>query len=67
MNYQYVAYTKDWKIVKGTLNVASESVAEQTLVRQGYQPISLKSMPVMPTFEQLFPSLCHSNPCQLHP
>ncbi len=57
MNYQYVAYTKDWKIVKGTLNVASESVAEQTLVRQGYQPISLKSMPVMPTFEQLFPSL----------
>ena len=57
MNYQYVAYTKDWKIVKGTLNVASEVVAEQTLVRQGYQPISVKSQPVMPSLEQLFPSL----------
>ena len=57
MNYQYVAYTKDWKIVKGTLSVASESVAEQTLVRQGFQPISVKSMAAMPSIEQLFPSL----------
>ncbi|UCH43223.1 MAG: type II secretion system F family protein [Dehalococcoidales bacterium] len=57
MNYQYVAYTKDWKIVKGTLSVASEAVAEQTLIRQGYQPISVKSMAAMPSIEQLFPSL----------
>ena len=62
MNYQYVAYTKDWKIVKGTLNVVSEVVAEQTLVRQGYQPISVKSQPVMPSLEQLFPSLFSVKP-----
>jgi len=62
MAYQYVAYTNDWKIVKGTINVASEKAAEQILFKQGYQPISVKPLTVMPSIDQLFPSLFKVKP-----
>jgi len=57
MNFQYVAYTNDWKVVKGAINVDSEKSAEQALIKQGYQPISIKPASSMPALDQLFPSL----------
>ena len=57
MNFQYVAYTGDWKVVKGVIDVDSEKSAEQALVKQGYQPISIKTASSMPALDQLFPSL----------
>ena len=57
MNYQYVAYTNENKIVKGTISVASEKAAEQALMRQGYQPITLKPLTLMFSLEKILPSL----------
>jgi len=57
MNFQYVAYTGDWKVVKGAIDVDSEKAAEQALIKQGYQPISIKTASSMPALDQLFPSL----------
>ena len=65
MNYQYVAYTNDWKIVKGTIDVASEKAAEQALIKQGYQPITLKPLSSMPAIEELFPSLFTVKPKEI--
>ncbi len=62
MNFQYVAYTSDRRIVKGMIDVASELAAEQALIKQGYQPITLKSMTKMPAMEQIFPSLFKVKP-----
>ncbi len=58
MTYKYTAYTPDKKIAHGTLDVASESLAESALYRAGYAHIlSLKE--VTPSFspEKLLPSL----------
>jgi type IV pilus assembly protein PilC len=39
MAYKYKAYTSDKKIVEGTIDVSSESVAEGTLYRAGYERV----------------------------
>ncbi len=57
MPYEYVAYTNEQKIVKGAINVASETAAEQALERQGYKLVTLKPVATMPAIEQVFPSL----------
>jgi type IV pilus assembly protein PilC len=58
MNYRYVAYTRhDKKLVKGTIDGASEAVATQLLLNQGYQPITLKQTTTRPPIEEMFPSL----------
>ena len=63
MNYQYVAYTDEWKIVKGTISVATETAAEQALRKRGYQPITLKPQTsFMIPMEQVFPTLFQVKP-----
>jgi len=58
MDYQYIGYTQDKKVVKGTLAAANQGVATQVLNRQGYQILSLKPVAAfMPSWEQAFPSL----------
>jgi len=58
MTYKYTAYSIDKKIVHGTLEVASESVAEGTLYRAGYEHIlSLKEVTPGLSLERLLPSL----------
>jgi type IV pilus assembly protein PilC len=58
MTYKYTAYTPDKKIVHGTLDVASESLAEGTLYRAGYERIlSLQKATPGFTLERLLPSL----------
>ncbi len=58
MSYQYTAYTLDKRIVQGAIDATSESMAEETLYRAGYQRVlSLKEVrpglslaELMPTF-----------------
>ncbi|MDP2952037.1 MAG: type II secretion system F family protein [Chloroflexota bacterium] len=56
MPYHYVASTIDNRVVKGTISVSSESVAEETLERAGYRVLSLKPLRPKPNLEQLFPT-----------
>jgi type IV pilus assembly protein PilC len=46
MDYQYVAYTEDKKLVKGKLSATSEEAAINLLSYGGYQAVSLK--PITP-------------------
>jgi len=63
MDYQYIGYTKDKELVKGTVAAASQEVATESLARQGYQVLSLKPVAAfMPTWEKLFPSLFQVKP-----
>jgi type IV pilus assembly protein PilC len=58
MPYKYTAYTNDKRMAQGTLDVASESLAEEALYRAGYQRIiSLRETPPAPSLETLIPSL----------
>lgn len=62
MNYSYVAYNEDKKLIRGTVNVSSEEVAEKLLLRQGYQPIMVKPRAALPAVDELFPSLFSIKP-----
>jgi len=44
MNYSYVAYTADRKLVKGTLSASTEETAANLLSYGGYQVVSLKQV-----------------------
>jgi type II secretory pathway component PulF len=58
MTYKYTAYTTDKKIVHGTLDVASESVAESALYHAGYDYIlSLRKLTPSFSLERLLPTL----------
>ena len=55
MDYQYVAYTNDKRLVKGKLSATSEEAAINLLSYGGYQAVSLK--PVTPFINPLS-SIC---------
>ncbi len=58
MTYKYTAYSMDKKIIHGTLEVASESIAEGALYRAGYEHIlSLREVTPGLSLERLLPSL----------
>lgn len=58
MAYRYRAYTLDKKIVQGTIEADSESMAEEALYRTGCHSIlSLKDVPPGLGLERLLPSL----------
>lgn len=58
MAYRYTAYTLDKKIVQGTIEAASESMAEEALYRTGcHSVLSLKEVPPSLGLERLLPSL----------
>jgi type IV pilus assembly protein PilC len=58
MAYKYQAYTTDKKIVEGTIEVASESLAEGALYRAGFQRIlSLQEITPGLSLEKLVPTL----------
>jgi len=57
MAYKYKAYTTDKRIVQGTIEVTSESLAEGALYRAGYQHIlSLQEVPPRLSLERLIPT-----------
>ena len=57
MAYKYIAYGENKRIVRGSMEAASESAVEEALEHQGYQLISLKAVAAGPTLEQMLPSL----------
>ncbi|MFC1908929.1 type II secretion system F family protein [Chloroflexota bacterium] len=58
MPYKYSAYTADKRVVQGIIDVTSESIAEETLHRTGYQRIlSLREVPPGPSLAELIPTL----------
>ena len=63
MDYQYIGYNEDKKLVRGTVAAVSQEVAAEVLTHQGYQVLSLKTVAVfMPTWDKLFPSLFRVKP-----
>jgi type IV pilus assembly protein PilC len=58
MAYKYRAYTLDKRIVQGTIDVTSESMAEEALYRAGYQQVlSLREARPGLSLEKLIPTL----------
>ena len=58
MAYRYKAYTLDKKIVQGTIEVTSESLAEGALYSAGYQRIlSLKEVPAKASIKSSIPTI----------
>lgn len=53
MDYQYVAYTQDKRLVKGRLSATSEEAAINLLNYGGYQPVSLKPITHFINMEKL--------------
>jgi len=63
MEYQYVGYTEDNKIVKGALAAVNQEQATETLGRWGYRVLSLKPVATfLPSWEKIFPSLFQIKP-----
>ena len=58
MAFRYAVYTADKKIVRGTLDVVSEHLAESALYRAGYvRVISLEEVKPGISLENLLPTL----------
>ncbi len=58
MAYKYTVYTSEKQIVQGTVDAASESIAEELLYRTGFQRIlSLRATRHGSSLEQLIPTL----------
>ena len=63
MEYRYIGYTEDKRVVKGSIAAAGDDVAIEMLTRWGYQVLSLKSVKsFMPAWEKWFPSLFQVKP-----
>jgi len=63
MVYQYLGYTENNKIVKGTIAASTEEMAGQLLAQNGYRVLSLKpAAAFMPRWGTLFPSLNRVKP-----
>ncbi len=65
MNYAYVAYTRDKKMVKGQLEATSEEAAANLLGYGGYQVLTLKE--VVPFFDkgQMFARFSRVKPMEM--
>ena len=58
MPFKYKAYTADKKVVQGTIEVSSESLAEGALYNAGYQYIlSLQEIPPVMNLKRMVPTL----------
>lgn len=63
MQFSYVGYAEDRRIVKGTISAPSESVAGQVLARNGYRVLTLKpEASSLPSLDKLFPSVFRVRP-----
>jgi len=63
MDFSYIGYTEDKKIVKGTIFASSEEMAGQALAHNGYRIVSLKPIATfVPNWERLLPSLFRIKP-----
>jgi len=65
MNFSYVAYTKDKRLVKGKLQASSEAAASNALSYGGYQVLSLKEEVPFFDSEQMFSRFNRIKPMEL--
>ena len=57
MTYQYLTYTLDKRIMQGTVEAASESMAEEALYRAGcYRVLSLREIRPGLSLDKLMPT-----------
>jgi len=63
MEFNYLGYTEDRKIVKGTVAASSEEVASQILAHSGCRVLNLKPVTsLMPSWEKMLPFLYRIKP-----
>jgi type IV pilus assembly protein PilC len=63
MDYSYVAYTQENKIINGAVGASTERAASEYLVKQGYRVLSLKTVkPFAPDWSKFFPSASKVKP-----
>jgi len=66
MDYQYVGYTEDRKLVKGTISASGEGMASQILAHSGYQVLSLKPITAfMPSLEKILSARSRVKPKEI--
>ncbi|MFC1957491.1 type II secretion system F family protein [Chloroflexota bacterium] len=63
MDFTYLGYTEDRKLVRGTITASTEEVASQILSHSGCRVLSLKpATSFVPSWEKLFPFLYRVKP-----
>lgn len=63
MDFNYICYTEDKKVVKGTISASDEKIAEQILAHSGCRVLNLKPVvSFMPNWEKVFPSFYRVGP-----
>jgi len=62
LTYRYEAYTRQGKLVKGTIKATSEIAAERLIIGKGYNPIQLAVAPSMFSLEEAFPTFFKIKP-----
>ena len=63
MDFNYICYTEDKKVVKGTISASDEKIAEQILVHSGCRVLNLKPVvSFMPNWGKVFPSFYRVGP-----
>ncbi len=56
MDFNYICYNEDKKVVKGTISASDEKIAEQILARSGCRVLNLKPVvSFMPNWGKIFP------------
>lgn len=57
MDYAYVAYTEDKRLIKGKISAANEQIASDALAKVGYRLVSLKpAVSFLPSFSRHLPA-----------
>ena len=63
MDFSYLGYAEDKKMVRGTISASSQAAAGEILAKQGYRILDLKPVVAFtPDWEKLFPSLFQIKP-----
>ena len=63
MEFSYVGYGEDRRVIKGTISAKNAEIAGQALVHKGYRVLSLKPVSgFMPNWEELLPSFSRIKP-----
>jgi len=63
MDFSYVGYTEDRKLVEGTISASSEEIAAQILAHSGCRVLNLKPVvSFMPNWGKVFPSFYRVGP-----
>ena len=63
MDFNYICYNEDKKVVKGTISASDEKIAEQILVHSGCRVLNLKPVvSFMPNWGKVFPSFYRVGP-----